>query len=62
MDFQKLASEVASREGKKSQVGIGNIREIISILSEIMAEDKSVVEMLLENGRKKDKENLKEPQ
>ena len=39
MTFNKLASEIARREGKKSQVAIGNIREILKILETILAEE-----------------------
>jgi hypothetical protein len=53
MEFHELASILAKEEGKKHQATIGDIREILSILSEIMAEDEKVVEMLLENGRRK---------
>lgn len=33
-----LASEIAKREGRKSQVRIGDIREILGILSDMMEE------------------------
>jgi hypothetical protein len=36
--FQQLASEVAKREGKKSKSRIGDIREILHILSQIDAD------------------------
>lgn len=32
MRFRELASAVAKQEGKKNAVGIGNIREVLSIL------------------------------
>lgn len=35
MTINKLASEIARREGKKSQARIGDIREILSILSDM---------------------------
>lgn len=38
MSLNKLASAVAKREGKKSQARIGDIREILSILSDMMFE------------------------
>lgn len=34
----ELAAEIARREGKKSQVRIGDIREIIRIMGDIQAE------------------------
>lgn len=39
MTIRKLASEIAKREGKKSQARIGDIREILSILGEIMFQE-----------------------
>lgn len=38
MELNKLASIIAKREGKKSQVKIGDIREILKILVELEAE------------------------
>lgn len=32
MTFQKIASEIAKREGKRSQAKIGDIREILKVL------------------------------
>jgi hypothetical protein len=39
MTLRKLASTIALREGKKSQARIGDIREIIGILSDIVYAD-----------------------
>ena len=38
MTLQKLASEIAKREGKKSQARIGDIREILRLICVIDAE------------------------
>lgn len=38
MTINKLASEIAKREGKKSQARIGDVREILGILSDILFE------------------------
>lgn len=38
MELNKLASIVAKREGKKSQVKIGDVREVLKILVELEAE------------------------
>jgi hypothetical protein len=40
--MKKLVSEIAKREKKKSQVSIGNIRETISVLMDILAEEEFV--------------------
>ena len=38
MTLRKLASDIAKKEGKKSQARIGDIREILRILCEFEAE------------------------
>jgi hypothetical protein len=38
MTIQKLASEIAKREGKKSQARIGDIREILAVLVQLDGE------------------------
>lgn len=40
MTINKLAKEIARREGKRSQARYGDIKEIIGILSDIVAENK----------------------
>lgn len=36
--MRKLIKELCKREGKKSQVQIGNVREILSCLTKILSE------------------------
>jgi hypothetical protein len=38
MTLKKLASLIAKREGKLKQVSIGNVREIIGIMSDLVYE------------------------
>lgn len=38
-----ITKEIAKREAKKSQVTIGNIREIVGILSDLIYEQKIVL-------------------
>ena len=38
MTFQKIASQIALREGRKSQARIGDIREILKVLVDWEAE------------------------
>lgn len=63
MTIKKLASEIAKREGKKSQARIGDIREILGILSDIMFVEENAAEniaySLFENGRKRFKKKKK---
>lgn len=40
MTINKLAKEIAKREGKRSQARYGDIKEILGILSDIIAENK----------------------
>jgi hypothetical protein len=42
--FTKLASYIAQKEGKKRQVTIGNIREILSIVCEVLYKEKGFPE------------------
>lgn len=47
--MKKLASLIAKREGKRSEVAIGNIREILKVLQDVEAEAR-VNEILDANG------------
>lgn len=55
-----LASAIAKREGKKSQARIGDIREIIGILSDMVyvgdGYKGSLLTMLFDNGERRYKE------
>lgn len=42
MTPQRLASLIAKREGCKSQVTVGNVREVLRILGDLMAQDRSI--------------------
>lgn len=67
MTLQKLASEIAKIEGKKSQVRIGDIREILGILSELFYADllmrpigtTGIITALLENGESRLNKKIK---
>lgn len=52
-DFEGLALELSWREGKKSQVTIANIREMLSHLSDMVYEDLEITiwPILHRNGR-----------
>jgi ribosomal protein L20A (L18A) len=49
MTLQKLYSAIAKREAKKSQVKIGNIREVVKHLLDLAAEDIAVYDLLERN-------------
>ena len=53
MTLAALASKVASLEGRKVQVSVGNVREILSILSDLAFSDPEVLRILLENGKRR---------
>ena len=51
--FKDLGVLIAHIEEKKSQVAYGDIREILSIISEAMVEDPYIIGMLLKNGQRR---------
>lgn len=62
MTINALVKELAKREGKKSQARIGEIRELISILSDLVyegwekaefGEPVQVFNSIFENGKKR---------
>ena len=53
MNLKNLATKIARAEGKKVSISIGNAREVISILSDLMYADASIAEMLILNGRRR---------
>lgn len=63
MTIKQLASQIAKVEGKKSQARIGDIAEILSILSDMTWEtlgmDESPLNTLVDNGRKRAKRKKK---
>lgn len=50
MKVQELASKIAHKEGHKSQARIGDVREIIGIISDLTYESKEVVPLLISLG------------
>lgn len=51
MTIRKLASLLARKEGKKTQARIGEIRELLAILSDLVyADSEPILEMLWSNG------------
>lgn len=36
--MKKLIKEICKREGKKTQTQIGNVREVVSVLSDVLVE------------------------
>ena len=58
LSFMELSREVAAREGLKKPISIAQIKEVLSILSVLMANDPEVIACLLNNGLKKERKSL----
>ncbi len=61
MTLNKLAKEITLREGKKKQINIAQVKEIIGIISDLVYEMKteSLVKKLWDNGEKRAKKKSK---
>lgn len=55
MTMKQLATEVAKREGHKSESRIGDIREVLAIVSEVLASNDVALTSLLANGKRRNK-------
>lgn len=55
MNLRDLYKEIAKREGKKSQVKIGDIREIVAILADIFIKHPKTVSTLYKLGQRRAK-------
>lgn len=64
MNMNDLAIKVAKREAGKVQVSIAQIKEILAILSELLAwesctTDPALLKLLLKNGRRRNRQAVK---
>jgi hypothetical protein len=60
MTINKLASLIAKKEGKKTQARIGEVREILGILSDMIYEGaEPICVSLYNNGEKRAKKKKK---
>lgn len=58
MSIKKMASMLAKLEGKKSQARIGDIRELLALLSDLIYEDRAEQDLyfcLWDNGFERSK-------
>lgn len=53
MTLKQLISAIAAREGKKSQVKIGDIREILRVIADLAVEDPEVIVVLVRYANKR---------
>ena len=57
MNLKELYKVIAKREGKKSEVSIGNIREIVGIIADILVKHPKTVSTLYRLGQRRAKKN-----
>ncbi len=50
MTIKEICSAIAKSEHKRVQVSIGNIREVVGILSDLISADFNVAKILMKNG------------
>lgn len=55
MTINQIAQELALKENGKSQAKMGDIKQIVSILSDMVVKDPSVIATLIANGLKRAK-------
>lgn len=48
-----VASAVAKREGKKSETKMGDVKEVLAIISDLIFADPNVAILLYQNGKKR---------
>jgi UDP-N-acetylglucosamine enolpyruvyl transferase len=53
MTLNQLASLVAKREGKKHQASVGDVRELLAIIAELIVTDMEVASALVRAGLKR---------
>lgn len=53
MSMKEIATKIAKAEGKKTQARIGEVREILAILSELMVTDVETAVELMRNGHRR---------
>ena len=59
MTLNQVVSKIAKKEGKRSEVKIGDVREIISLLSDMVYEEPSIAGLILKNGQRRSKIKVK---
>lgn len=64
MKIKELVTHIASQEGKKSEVKVGDIREIVGIISDVLYADLTEgddpqyqYKILVANGKRRAKKN-----
>lgn len=58
MTYKELIKKLCEAEGLKNQVSVGDMREIVSILSDEMQKDMlGITSLLVRNGKNRKKKN-----
>lgn len=55
MNVNTVVRQVVGREGKKKSVNIAQVREIVSIMSDMLYRDSEVISILIQNGKRRAK-------
>ena len=55
MTLKELTKVLSQLEGKKKEVSVGNLREIVGILSDLLKANPGLSEVLLKNGERRAK-------
>lgn len=55
MTVKELVSKLAKLEGKRHQASVGDIRELVGLISDELFKDPSLAELLIKNGKKRPK-------
>jgi hypothetical protein len=59
MKITELPSVLCKREAKLKEVSVGNMREIISILSDLIFQNSELTTLLFRNGERRSKKKKK---
>ena len=55
MKIKEIVTTIADLEGKKDNDSIGNIREIVAIISDMIFANPEILKSLLKNGKRRAK-------
>jgi hypothetical protein len=53
MTLKELSSKLAKLEGKKHEASVGDVRELLAIICEELAQDSELVAELIKNGQRR---------
>lgn len=57
--IKEIVAHIAKLEGKKSEVSIGNLREVVGIISDLISRDPDALLALVNNGKRRAKKKKK---